>query len=130
MKKLRITVQGKAYDVLVEVLDDAPPAPASVANLTAKPEAARVVETVAPAAPRPTETFVAGPRDIVSPLSGKLVALEVKNGDQVNAGDRVATVEAMKMNTLVFAPSSGKIAETTAKIGDSVDEGMRLFRLE
>lgn len=126
MKKLRVTVEGKAYEVLVEILDEGTQtaAPASVAPATV---AAPVNAPAAPkAAPKPSS---AAPGDVVSPLAGKLVSYDVKIGDSVKEGDQVATVEAMKMNTYIYAPKAGKVTETLIPTGEGVEEGTVILRI-
>jgi biotin carboxyl carrier protein len=120
MKKLRVTVEGKVYEVLVEILDEgAPAAPAAPAARAAP---------AAPAAPA-ARRGPADAGDIVCPLSGKLVSIEVTPGQSVEEGTQVATIEAMKMNTYIYAAKSGKIAEILAAPGDGVEEGFVLIRM-
>jgi biotin carboxyl carrier protein len=124
MKKLRVTVEGKAYEVLVEILDEGtqPPVPVSVAPANVAP--------VAPAAPISTTPRVASaPGDVVSPLAGKLVSYDAKVGDVVKEGAQVATIEAMKMNTYIYAPSAGKITATLITPGEGVEEGTVLLKI-
>ena len=125
-KKLRITVEGKAYEVTVEVLGDGTvqsSAPAPVAPAAAAPVAA-------PAAPAPTPAAApAAAGDVPSPLAGKVVSVDVKVGDAVKAGQNVVTLEAMKMNTYVTAPSDGTVKNILVNAGDSVEEGQGLISL-
>ena len=128
MKKLRVTVEGKVYDVLVEMLDEgtpaaAPRAAAPVATLA--PVASVAAPAAAPAAPRGP----AGSGDIASPLAGKVVSLDVKVGQPVAEGAQVATIEAMKMNTYLYAPKAGTIAAILVNPGDGVEEGTVMIRL-
>ncbi len=51
-------------------------------------------------------------------------------GDPVKEGDQLLTLEAMKMNTFIFADRNGKVAAILAKEGDSVEEGQALVRIE
>jgi len=127
IKKLRVTVDGKSYDVTVEVPDEpnapAPPmsAPASVPQAAPQPSA----PVSAPAA-----KTSAAPGDVTSPLSGRVVAVLVQPGQVVKEQEHLLTVEAMKMNTSILAPSAGKVAEVLVAVGSTVDEGQRLVRLE
>ena len=124
MKKLRITVEGKAYEVLVETLDSsAPVAAASVASATVS------APVVAPAAPAPKAAAPTGPGIVTSPLAGKVVAVQVAVGDTVAAEQALITIEAMKMNTYIYAPNAGKVTEVLVKAGDAVEEGAVLVRL-
>jgi pyruvate carboxylase len=54
----------------------------------------------------------------------------VAAGQQVKEGDHLLTLEAMKMNTFVFAPRAGKVAEVKVSVGAAVEEGQPLVRLE
>jgi biotin carboxyl carrier protein len=67
--------------------------------------------------------------DIASPLAGKVVSIDVRAGQTVTEGAQVATIEAMKMNTYVYAPRAGTVAAVLVSAGDSVEEGSSLVRL-
>jgi biotin carboxyl carrier protein len=54
----------------------------------------------------------------------------VSAGQEVKEGDHLLTLEAMKMNTFVFAPKSGKVAEIKASVGDAVEEGQALMTIQ
>ena len=70
----------------------------------------------------------AGPGDVPSPLAGRVTAVVVTVGQEVKEGDHLLTLEAMKMNTFVFAPKSGKVAEIKVAVGDAVEEDQILMR--
>jgi glutaconyl-CoA/methylmalonyl-CoA decarboxylase subunit gamma len=124
MKKLRVTVDGKIYEVLVEMMDEpaaaVPPRPAPP-----RPEAPPPPRVSAPPASAPA----AAAGDITSPLAGKVVSVDVAVGQAVAVGAQVATIEAMKMNTFVYAEAAGTVAAVLAQPGDSVEEGAPLVRL-
>jgi acetyl-CoA/propionyl-CoA carboxylase biotin carboxyl carrier protein len=61
-----------------------------------------------------------GPIEVVAPMPGSILAVHVAAGDQVEAGDPIATLEAMKMEHAVTAPIPGRIAELAARAGDQV----------
>jgi biotin carboxyl carrier protein len=135
MKRLKVTVDGRAYDVSVEVIDEisgaalsAPPAPVplmSVPTIAPALIAAPAAPIVA-VAPKPQAS---GSGDVISPLAGKLVSIEVKVGQEVQEGAQIATVEAMKMNTYIYAPKAGKVASVLINPGDAVDEGSVILRI-
>ncbi|PWM32199.1 MAG: acetyl-CoA carboxylase biotin carboxyl carrier protein subunit [Verrucomicrobia bacterium] len=136
MKKLRITVDGKTYDVEVEVLGGKvssivpAAAPAVQAAPAAAPAPAPIVPPAAPAAPAPKAPAApAGAKDIASPLAAVVVSVNVKEGQQVNEGDLVVMLEAMKMNTPVNATCSGTVGKICVSAGQSVEEGQVLISL-
>ena len=140
IKRLRVTVDGHSYDVTVELPDEtaaapgvlSPPAPAKTAAPVAAPAAAPAA-TPPPAtptpAPAPAASGPAGPGDVPCPLAGRVTAVVVTVGQAVKEGDHLLTLEAMKMNTFVFAPKSGKIAEVKTAVGAIVEEGQALVTI-
>jgi biotin carboxyl carrier protein len=125
MKKLRVTVDGKTYEVLVEMLDE----PAAAAPEPARrPAAPRPAPAPAPVAPT-ANTVTAAPGDVVSPLAGKIVSIDVSVGQTIEGGAQIATIEAMKMNTFVYAEAGGKVAAVLVQPGEGVEEGAPLIRL-
>ena len=133
MKKLRITVEGRVYDVQVELLDEGgqvgvTPRPV-VASRPVALETSTAATASAAAAVATSSAVASGAGDVVSPLAGKVVSIDVKVGQPVEAGAQVATIEAMKMNTYIYAPKGGTVAEIVAKPGDGVEEGAPLVRL-
>jgi pyruvate carboxylase len=95
---------------------------------------------------RPRETFVldhsvqtkakprekadpANPRQIGAPIPGLISALAVSVGTRVAKGDKLLTLEAMKMQTTVYAPADGVIDEILVQVGDTVEAKDLLARL-
>ena len=60
---------------------------------------------------------------IKAPMHGKIVAIDVKPGQKVTRGTRVAIVEAMKMEHALIAKRDGVVGEITLKTGDQIAEG-------
>ncbi|NCP12109.1 MAG: acetyl/propionyl/methylcrotonyl-CoA carboxylase subunit alpha [Sphingomonadales bacterium] len=67
---------------------------------------------------------------ILSPMPGKIIAVEVAEGQKVIKGDRLVTLEAMKMEHSLVAPFDGTVAELNATAGGQVSEGTLLVRIE
>jgi 3-methylcrotonyl-CoA carboxylase alpha subunit len=67
---------------------------------------------------------------VKAPMHGKLIAVFVKAGDKVEKGQRLAIVEAMKMEHVLVAPADGEVAEIAAEPGAQVAEGARLIGLK
>ncbi len=68
--------------------------------------------------------------EIVAPMPGKVTAVEVSPGAKVSKGQRLLTLEAMKMEHGLTAPFDGIVAELNAKAGAQVSEGAMLVRIE
>lgn len=130
MKKLRITVEGKTYEVVVETVDD----PSSRApKAAAAPRAAVSAPAAAPAAaPAPAARPAASgsASSVRSQLAGRIVSVDVAEGAEVKAGQQLLVLEAMKMNTPVVAPADGKVSKLHVAAGDTVEEGQALVDVE
>lgn len=130
-KHLKITVEGKVYDVIVEdVTEDAGsslyPQPGLTSPASAPvtaPSAPAPAPAAAPAAPS------AGAGDVPSPLGGVIIEITVKEGDSVSEGDQVAIIEAMKMKQVIGATHGGTVSKIHVKVGDAVDSGQPLMTI-
>lgn len=67
---------------------------------------------------------------INAPMVGKVVAVEVKTGDQVKKNDVVVILEAMKMQIKVYAPDDGEVDEVNVNNGDVVNTETVLVSLK
>ncbi|WP_375390577.1 acetyl/propionyl/methylcrotonyl-CoA carboxylase subunit alpha [uncultured Sphingomonas sp.] len=77
-----------------------------------------------------TATGAAADGAILSPMPGRVIAVEVTTGDQVVKGQKLVTLEAMKMEHSLVAPFDGTIAVLDAEAGQQVSEGRLLVRVE
>jgi 3-methylcrotonyl-CoA carboxylase alpha subunit len=68
--------------------------------------------------------------DIEAPMPGKVTAVDVGAGDKVEKGQRLLTLEAMKMEHALTAPFDGVVVELSAKAGAQVTEGQLLVKVE
>lgn len=66
---------------------------------------------------------------VTAPLAGNIFKIIVKPGDQVQSGDVVVVLEAMKMETEIRAASAGQVQEVCVQEGDSVSAGATLVTL-
>jgi biotin carboxyl carrier protein len=104
----KVTVEGQSYVVEVEGLAVRP------VYRPAAPKPAQPIAAPKPhAAPKPPPSTDGG--SITSPMSGKVLAVKVKPGATVSAGDEVCVVEAMKMEQSIRAPRDGKIKKIYVK---------------
>ncbi len=132
-RKLRITVDGRKYDVTVEDLSDVSSLPYSQPGMVYMPPAAPAAfappATASAPTPAPKPAAPAAAGDVVCTLGGVVESILVTLGQQVNAGDRVAVIEAMKMKTPMVAHTSGKVEAILVKVGEGVETGQVLLRL-
>ena len=68
--------------------------------------------------------------DILSPMPGRIIAVEVAAGDSVTKGQKLVTLEAMKMEHSLIAPFDGTVAELNAEVGAQVQVEALLVRIE
>lgn len=130
MSKYRITLDGKTYEMDVELLgaNGAVIAPAKVAAPVAAPVTVAPKAAPAPAAAKPAAN--AGSGSVVAPMPGTILKVLKKDGDAVKAGDVVLVLEAMKMENEITAPVDGAIASLSLAEGSTVGGGDLLFEVK
>jgi biotin carboxyl carrier protein len=126
MKMLRITLEGKSYDVGVEVLDGPTAVQSSAANFSSPVPPPATQHVAAP----PTTAMTGGGRVVTSPMAGLVFKCLVKPGDVVVLNQVVIVLDAMKMETPVSAPVAGTVTAVLVKVGDAVDEGHSLLQID
>ncbi len=120
-----VTVNGAAYKVEMENAPAAPAAPAATANPAA--QARQDAPAAAPAKPAPAPAGAG--KAITSPLPGVIIEVSVKEGQAVKAGQKVAVIEAMKMENEIQASSDGTVTAVLVNKGDSVLEGTEIVKI-
>ncbi len=120
-----VTVNGASYKVEMENVPAAAPAAAPASRTTPAPAAVQAASPVpaAPAAPAGTG------KPVTSPLPGVIIEVSVKEGQTVKAGQKVAVLEAMKMENEIQAPADGTITAILVNKGDSVLEGAEIVKI-
>ncbi len=68
--------------------------------------------------------------EIVAPLAGKVLELNVEVGSKLEEDDEALIIEAMKMETPIFSPCDGTVKEIKVKEGDTVEEDDVLVIIE
>ena len=123
-KIAEVNVNGVDYSVEME---NAPAAAVAAAPAAAAaPVAAQAPAQAAPAAaPQPA----AAAKDVTSPLPGVILSVNVAVGDKVKAGQKVAVLEAMKMENDIESDFDGTVTAIHVNKGDSVLEGAKIVSI-
>ena len=69
------------------------------------------------------------PNQVAAPLPGLVVGVAVVAGDPVRKGQKLLSIEAMKMETTLYAERPGRIAEVLAHVGQQVKTGELLIKM-
>lgn len=129
MKLLKITLEGKTYEVGVEVLEAGKAAAAAPVQAAPAVAVAAAVAAPAPVAPAPVAAPVAGGHSVQSPMPGTVMKVRVSVGEKVSKDQELVILEAMKMESPIYAPCDGTVAAILVKETDSVNEGQVLVQL-
>jgi acetyl/propionyl-CoA carboxylase alpha subunit len=71
-----------------------------------------------------------GPRSVKSPMPGRVVRILVESGEDVEEGQAVVVIEAMKMQNELKSPKAGRVARVVVAVGDAVGSGAVLVVVE
>ncbi|MDI6905457.1 MAG: biotin/lipoyl-binding protein [Candidatus Bathyarchaeia archaeon] len=135
-KEFSIKLDGKAYQIELPKINREKLFPVKVEEASFKAEVKIPIRRSAltifePARATPMRRTMA-PKQVVegavtAPMTGKILSVMVKKGDQVKAGQVLCILEAMKMENEIAAPKAGVVREVYASDGSSVSEGEVLF---
>ncbi len=123
----RVVVNGIKYNVEIE---GASARPTSKPAVVAAPAATGLsVKPVTPIASKPAAAPVSGLK-VTCPLPGTVIAIKVKEGDTVSAGQTLVVLEAMKMENNIDAEKAGVVKSVNVQAGATVMEGEVLLVIE
>jgi glutaconyl-CoA/methylmalonyl-CoA decarboxylase subunit gamma len=131
--KLRITVEGKTYEVDVEVLEEGPPGPLYGSTSVHGSTVAGPTSPAKPAATPPAASAPVGGGSehvVKAPIVGTIVQIKVAPGDMVEINQVLLVMEAMKMETNVASPIAGKVKTIRVSPGEAVKAGQVLVEFE
>jgi len=135
VKKYRITVNGKTFDVDVEEVGakKSMPSPVSAPVVVPAPVPAPRAVTpqtpaVSPATPRPAAP-AGGATVMKSPLPGKVLKVMATPGSSWKKGDTLLIIEAMKMENEILAPRDCTVEEVAVESNQTVKTGDLLLKL-
>lgn len=119
-----VTVNGKAYSVEMEGMSAGSPAVVPQAPAVPAQSAASQAQSPAPA-PKPSGKG----KPVTAPLPGVIIEISVREGQAVKAGQKVAVLEAMKMENEIQATEDGVVTAIHVAKGDSVLEGANIVTI-
>ncbi len=131
-----IKIDGKTYHIELPRIDWEKLFPVKVEEITFKAEVKTstkkpTLTAFEPVPLTPTKKTMATKQvvegTITAPMTGKILSVKVKKGDQVELDQVVCILEAMKMENEITAPKAGTIREVYVSEGSSVSEGEPLF---
>ena len=133
MKQYTLTINGKTYDVRIDSIRDGK-ADVTVNGTPCRvelPSEQKEIEPVArPRKARKKEPTAAGAAsDVVAPMSGIIKEIFVREGQEVSRGDRVAILEAMKMENDLLAGCDGNVTGIYVSKGDTVSDGAPILTI-
>jgi biotin carboxyl carrier protein len=132
MKKFRVEVDGEEFIVNVEEIGSEESSVKSQSSAgSVGSSSSKTAEKSAPkkAAPKPktkpqkemSAPADIGEGDVVAPMPGSILEINVKKGDSVSKGDMLIVLEAMKMENEITAAEAGTVKDIKVRVGDSVD---------
>ncbi|MBR6484497.1 MAG: biotin/lipoyl-binding protein [Clostridiales bacterium] len=125
MGKYKITLNGKEYEMEVELNNEGSATKAAPAAVKEAPKAGSPAAEAASAAPAS-----GGAGSVNSPMPGTILKVNVSEGDEVKAGQAVVVLEAMKMENDITSPKDGKVVKIAVSQGQTVAAGQFLFEVE
>jgi glutaconyl-CoA/methylmalonyl-CoA decarboxylase subunit gamma len=126
-KHLRISLEGKVFDVVVEDVTEERGSTYHQKSSVGMPTAPAPAAPMKRASPAPADAL--SENDKLAPLAGMIVEVNVKEGGNVKAGQQVLVLEAMKMKTAIGAHKDGTVTNLPVKVGDVVNSGQLLLTL-
>jgi len=137
-KEFSIEVDGKKYQIILPKIEREKPLQVKVEEATFKAEVKIPTR-------KPTLTILEQPSlvpakkvmatkqvvegAVTAPMTGKILSIKVKKGEQVKAGQILCILEAMKMENEITASTAGTVIEVYVSEGSSVSEGESLFMI-
>jgi biotin carboxyl carrier protein len=127
LKEATLVVNGKTLAVQVDDVVSAVPKVSKTLKDSAKPMSAPASTPRVANGPGPAP---AGGDGVKAPIPGAILSINVSEGDTVEAGQLLLTMEAMKMENQIKAPKGGKVTQLCVQPGDAVAQGQDLLIIE
>jgi len=142
MKKYSFVINGNKYEVeigdtennRVEVSVNGIPYKVEIDRTVSLPKTPKLVQSPSipstDVTPQTKKTVPPGQGGVIkSPLPGIILDIHVKENEQISHGQKLVTIEAMKMENVIFADKEGTVKSIKVKKGDNILEGAVLIEL-
>jgi len=116
-RTFKIRIDGKVFEAEVEEIGGE-----TASQISTKPQTKTVPIQQAPVLPSAGNA-------IVAPMPGKIISIKVSKGQQINEGDVVLILEAMKMEQEIKSSLTGTVSEILVSAGDTVKKEQSLITL-
>ena len=125
----KVNVNGIPFEVELQKPINAAKHPTMNRAKVEAPKPAAAPAAAAPAPAAPAAPAAGAGNAVKAPLPGTVIDIKVAVGQQVNVGDVVLVLEAMKMQNNIEAESAGQVTSIVVKAGDTVMEGAVLLTI-
>lgn len=122
MSIYRIKMNGKTYEMEIDLIEEGKPKKEQPAPVVSKP----IIQEPT-GVEKPAEV---NPNAITAPMPGSIIQVMVNAGDEVKENDVILILEAMKMENEICAPKAGKIKSIFVTEGQAVSADAQLFEME
>ena len=138
MKRFRFKIRGDKYEAVinsfennvVEVEVNGTHYKVEIEKEMVKSKTPKLVRASVPVTKEDAQIKSKAGKLVKAPLPGTIMKINVKVGDEVNAGDTLLIMEAMKMENNIQCETGGKVKSVMAAVGENVLQGDILLEIE
>ena len=122
MSIYRIKMNGKTYEMEIDLIEEGKPKKEQPAPVVSKP----IIQEPT-GVEKPAEV---NPNAITAPMPGSIIQVMVNAGDEVKENDVILILEAMKMENEIMCPKDGTVTSVTVSAGTTVESGQVLCTVQ